>query len=93
MELELEKVYQPCMLVEKKRYVGYSYESEGQAMPTLDAKGIEMVRRDQCGLTVRAQEEVISGPWMVDSDKHPWQNQLQTQTQTRPHTRPQTRAP
>jgi DNA polymerase elongation subunit (family B) len=67
MELELEKVYQPCMLVEKKRYVGYSYESEGQAMPTLDAKGIEMVRRDQCGLTVRAQEEVIPGPWIVHS--------------------------
>ena len=48
MELELEKVYQPCVLLTKKRYAGYMYESAGQSAPTWDAKGIETVRRDGC---------------------------------------------
>ena len=43
MMLELEKVYFPCFMVAKKRYVGYKYESEHQMIPALDAKGIEMV--------------------------------------------------
>ncbi len=30
----------------RNRYVGYSYESPDQRVPVLDAKGIEMVRRD-----------------------------------------------
>ena len=44
MELELEKVYQPCVLLTKKRYAGYMYESATQAAPSWDAKGIETVR-------------------------------------------------
>ena len=48
MKLELEKVYQPCVLLTKKRYAGYMYESAGQSAPTWDAKGIETVRRDGC---------------------------------------------
>lgn len=36
------------MLCTKKRYVGYSYEDEAQAVPKFDAKGIETVRRDGC---------------------------------------------
>eukprot|EP00897_Mesotaenium_endlicherianum_P009916 jgi/Mesen1/8953/ME000056S08359 len=39
--LKMEKVYQPCVLLTKKRYVGYSYEGPQQAVPTFDAKGIE----------------------------------------------------
>lgn len=44
--LKFEKVYHPCILVSKKRYVGYSYENVGQTVPYFDAKGIETVRRD-----------------------------------------------
>ncbi|KAJ4426090.1 DNA polymerase zeta catalytic subunit [Periplaneta americana] len=48
VKLKLEKVYQPCILQTKKRYVGYMYESPDQEKPIYDAKGIETVRRDGC---------------------------------------------
>lgn len=57
--LKLEKVYLPCILVSKKRYVGYSFESLNQAEGHLDAKGIEMVRRDQCLATTKIQEKCL----------------------------------
>lgn len=44
--LKFEKVYHPCLLVSKKRYVGYSYLYKDQEIPNFDAKGIETVRRD-----------------------------------------------
>jgi DNA polymerase elongation subunit (family B) len=43
--LKFEKVYHPCVLLSKKRYVGYSFELE-TAAAKFDAKGIETVRRD-----------------------------------------------
>ncbi|ORY67714.1 uncharacterized protein BCR38DRAFT_388522 [Pseudomassariella vexata] len=46
MKLKFEKVYHPCVLLAKKRYVGYKYESRVQVKPDFDAKGIETVRRD-----------------------------------------------
>ncbi|KAL6453026.1 REV3 DNA polymerase zeta catalytic subunit [Candida maltosa Xu316] len=46
VKLKFEKVYHPCVLLAKKRYVGYSYEYETQETPKFDAKGIETVRRD-----------------------------------------------
>lgn len=57
--LKLEKVYQPCILQTKKRYVGFSYESKEQAVPVFDAKGIETVRRDSCPLVQKALEKAI----------------------------------
>ncbi|KAF8571349.1 hypothetical protein P879_05171, partial [Paragonimus westermani] len=48
IKLKLEKIYYPCLLEAKKRYVGYAYESPTQTVPTFDAKGIETVRRDGC---------------------------------------------
>lgn len=48
VKLKLEKVYQPCILQTKKRYVGYMYESPDQKQPIYEAKGIETVRRDGC---------------------------------------------
>ena len=53
IKLKLEKVYLPCALETKKRYVGYSYETPDQKKPTLDAKGIETIRRDGCPLVAR----------------------------------------
>ncbi|KAI0971970.1 DNA polymerase family B [Xylaria arbuscula] len=46
IKLKFEKVYHPCVLLAKKRYVGYKYESKDQIKPDFDAKGIETVRRD-----------------------------------------------
>ena len=46
VKLKFEKVYHPCILQTKKRYVGYMYESREQEKAKYDAKGIETVRRD-----------------------------------------------
>ena len=46
IKLKFEKVYLPCVLLAKKRYVGFKYESKSQKEPEWDAKGIETVRRD-----------------------------------------------
>jgi DNA polymerase zeta len=54
VELEMEKVYHPCMMCTKKRYAGWMYESE-TGIPMFDARGIETVRRDGCA----AEREVL----------------------------------
>ncbi|XP_059486071.1 DNA polymerase zeta catalytic subunit isoform X2 [Neocloeon triangulifer] len=48
IKLKMEKVYQPCILQTKKRYVGFMYETKNQEEPVYEAKGIETVRRDGC---------------------------------------------
>ncbi|KAK6459617.1 uncharacterized protein RJT20DRAFT_89613 [Scheffersomyces xylosifermentans] len=55
IKLKFEKVYHPCVLLTKKRYVGYSYEYESQTEPKFDAKGIETVRRDG----IPAQQKIV----------------------------------
>lgn len=57
--LKFEKVYLPSILVSKKRYVGYCFETEDQLEGHLDAKGIEMVRRDNCLVTTKLQEKAL----------------------------------
>ncbi|KAL2536841.1 DNA polymerase zeta catalytic subunit [Forsythia ovata] len=57
--LKLEKVYYPCFLLTKKRYVGYSYERPDQSNPTFDAKGIETVRRDTCRAVSKTMEQSL----------------------------------
>jgi DNA polymerase zeta len=56
--LQLEKVFHPCFLVTKKRYVGYAYESPSSS-PKFDAKGIETVRRDSCPVVQKMMEKTI----------------------------------
>ncbi|KDQ63750.1 hypothetical protein JAAARDRAFT_53942 [Jaapia argillacea MUCL 33604] len=46
IKLKFEKVYLPCVLMAKKRYVGFKYETPDDKQPVFDAKGIETVRRD-----------------------------------------------
>ncbi|CAK9870824.1 unnamed protein product [Sphagnum jensenii] len=57
--LKMEKVYHPCVLLTKKRYVGYSFESPGQLKPIFDAKGIETVRRDSCAAVAKTLERSL----------------------------------
>ena len=57
--LKLEKVYLPCCLLMKKRYVGYSFESPLQTSPSFDAKGIETVRRDSCPAVAKTMERSL----------------------------------
>ena len=59
VELELEKVYHPCILLSKKRYVGYSWESASQTEPVFDAKGIETIRRDSCPLVAKMEDRAL----------------------------------
>lgn len=59
VKLQFEKVYHPCFLVTKKRYVGMMYETPQQAVPTFDAKGIETVRRDSCPAVAKMLERSI----------------------------------
>ena len=49
IKLEFEKVYFPYLLMNKKRYSGL-YWTNPEKHDKLDAKGIETVRRDNCGL-------------------------------------------
>lgn len=57
--LKMEKVYHPCVLLSKKRYVGAMYESPAQKEPTFDAKGIETVRRDTCPAVSKMLERCL----------------------------------
>ena len=51
--LKMEKVYLPCILQTKKRYVGFAYEKPTDIEPIFDAKGIETVRRDGCPIVAK----------------------------------------
>lgn len=57
--LKFEKVYLPCILLAKKRYVGFKYESLDDTEPVFDAKGIETVRRDGCPAVAKTMENCL----------------------------------
>ena len=59
VKLKFEKVYFPCVLLAKKRYVGFKYETKGQSEPDFDAKGIETVRRDGTPAEQKIEEKVL----------------------------------
>ncbi|BGP59076.1 hypothetical protein NBRC10512_007351 [Rhodotorula toruloides] len=59
IKLKFEKVYLPCVLLAKKRYVGFKYEYKAQKEPDFDAKGIETVRRDGIAATQKMQETCL----------------------------------
>lgn len=49
IKLEFEKIYHPYLLMNKKRYAGM-YWTNPDKPDKMDCKGIETVRRDNCGL-------------------------------------------
>lgn len=60
--LEMEKVYMPYMLRGKKQYAALMYTKDKQGdvvYDHLDAKGIQLVRRDNCPLAKKAQQCVL----------------------------------
>lgn len=59
VKLKFEKVYHPCVLLAKKRYVGFKYESRDQKEPEFDAKGIETVRRDGTPAEQKIEEKAL----------------------------------
>ncbi|KAF3004025.1 DNA polymerase zeta [Curvularia kusanoi] len=59
IKLKFEKVYHPCVLLAKKRYVGFKYEHRNQAEPEFDAKGIETVRRDGTPAEQKIEERAL----------------------------------
>jgi DNA polymerase zeta len=59
VKLKFEKVYLPCVLLAKKRYVGFKYESRNQVEPDFDAKGIETVRRDGTPAEQKIEEKAL----------------------------------
>ncbi|KAF2723681.1 hypothetical protein K431DRAFT_282779 [Polychaeton citri CBS 116435] len=59
VKLKFEKVYHPCVLLAKKRYVGFKYESPTQTEPEFDAKGIETVRRDGTPAEQKIEEKAL----------------------------------
>ncbi|KAI8818419.1 putative DNA polymerase zeta catalytic subunit [Fimicolochytrium jonesii] len=60
VKLKFEKVvYHPCVLLAKKRYVGFKYESPDDVTPEFDAKGIETVRRDNCPAVGKSMEDCL----------------------------------
>lgn len=59
VKLQFEKVFFPCVLLSKKRYVGYAYESLDQKTPVFDAKGIETIRRDACPAVSKMVEKTL----------------------------------
>lgn len=59
VKLKFEKVYFPCVLQTKKRYVGAMYETPDQPTFAFDAKGIETVRRDGCPAVAKTLEKCL----------------------------------
>ncbi|KAJ1974431.1 DNA polymerase zeta, partial [Dimargaris xerosporica] len=60
VKLKFEKVYHPCILLTKKRYVGHKFEHPRQTQPTFEAKGTEAIRRDGCPAVQRIAEQCLT---------------------------------
>lgn len=58
IQLEFEKVYCPYLLMNKKRYAGL-YWTNPVKFDKMDCKGIETVRRDNCGLIKEMVQQTL----------------------------------
>jgi len=57
--LEYEKCYFPWLLFSKKRYCGLMFETDPDKSVKIDVKGLQVVRRDNCGLVREVSQEVM----------------------------------
>jgi hypothetical protein len=69
IELEFEKVFQPFILLTKKRYIGKKFEdtSDPFKLKLIDFKGLAILRRDYCQLVKKCYKKLIDIV-MSDSD-------------------------
>jgi len=67
IKLEFEKVYCPYLLMNKKRYAGLLWTKK-EKFDKIDAKGIETVRRDNCGLIKECVETCLN-KLLIEKDK------------------------
>ena len=66
IKLEFEKVYCPYLLMNKKRYAGLLW-TKPDKFDKIDAKGIETVRRDNCGI-VQTTVQTCLNLMLIDRD-------------------------
>jgi DNA polymerase delta subunit 1 len=66
IKLEFEKVYCPYLLMNKKRYAGLLW-TKPDKWDKIDAKGIETVRRDNCGIVQQAVQNCLN-MMLIDRD-------------------------
>ena len=59
IQLKLEKVYVGSIMQTMKRYCGMKYDTKDQKKPTFEAKGLEIIRRDQCALTQKVLKNAL----------------------------------
>jgi DNA polymerase elongation subunit (family B) len=61
IELEFEKVFQPFILLTKKRYIGNKYENldDPMKLSKIDYKGIAILRRDFCPFVKECYSKII----------------------------------
>jgi len=68
IKLEFEKVYCPYLLMAKKKYAGLLYTNP-EKYDKIDAKGIEIVRRDCCGIVRDVMADVLQ-KILIEKDKN-----------------------
>ena len=66
IKLEFEKVYCPYLLMNKKRYAGLLW-TKPEKYDKIDAKGIETVRRDNCGFVKETVQNTLN-MMLIDKD-------------------------
>lgn len=61
IEMEFEKVFQPFVLLTKKRYIAKKYENVNDPfqLKGIDAKGIALTRRDYCQMVKSCYKDII----------------------------------
>ncbi|NDC94370.1 hypothetical protein EB118_06315 [bacterium] len=62
IEMEFEKVFQPFILLTKKRYIANKYENvkDPFQLKGLDAKGVALTRRDYAPLVKKCYKQIIN---------------------------------